>query len=215
VDSETKKNIARFYDIFSAEYSEKYFHELDRKPFDREILDTLSEIVGPDGLICDVGCGPGEIAVHLHSRGCTVVGIDISEEMIREAKRLSPDIQFEVGDMTRMRFGDNFFDAITAFYAIVHCTYDDARDAFREFYRVLCDGGVLLLAFHIGDEVIHLEKGASEVVGVDFRFLDPERISRELAEVGFTVEDIKIRSPYPGVEYQSRRAYIRARKKVQ
>jgi ubiquinone/menaquinone biosynthesis C-methylase UbiE len=213
MDDVTKETIARFYDIFSAEYSQKFFHELDHKPFDREVLDVFCSMIQSHGPVCDVGCGPGEIAVYLKAHGCTVIGVDISEEMIREAQRLSPDIPFEVGDMTQLRFADNSLAGITAFYAIVHCTYDDARDAFHEFYRVLQAGGVLLLTFHIGTDVLHVEKGTIKVVAADFRLLDPEEISRRLVDTGFIIEESKIRPPYPDVEYQSNRAIIRARKK--
>jgi ubiquinone/menaquinone biosynthesis C-methylase UbiE len=213
MDSETKKTIAEFYNLFSAEYSQKYFHELDHKPFDREVLDTFCSMIPAHGTVCDIGCGPGEIAVYLRSHGCKVIGIDLSEEMIREARRLSPDIPFEVGDMTRLRFADNSLAGITAFYAIVHCTYDDALDAFREFHRVLQAGGILLLTFHIGTDVLHLEKGTTEVVAVDFRFLDPAEISRRLVEAGFTIEERTTRPPYPDVEFNSTRAVIRALKR--
>jgi len=213
VDDETKKRVARFYDLFSQEYSRIYFHELDHKPFDRDMLDTFSSSVSANGTVCDIGCGPGEIAAYLRSRGCTVIGIDISEEMVREARRLSPDISFEIGDMTHLRFPDNFLAGIAAFYAIVHCTYDDAKDAFYEFYRVLQPNGVLLLTFHIGTEVLRIEKGTSEIVAVDFRFLDPDIIGQKLTEVGFTIEEIKVRPPYPEIEYQSKRAYMLARKR--
>lgn len=212
MDGEKKKTIARFYDIFAPEYSQKYFHELDFKQFDREILDIFSSLVSTRGMVCDVGCGPGEIAVYLRSRGCAVMGIDISEEMIREAKKLSPDIPFEVGDMTHLRFTGNSLAAITAFYSIVHCTYDDALEVFREFFRVLQPDGAVLLAFHVGNEVLSVEKGTTETAAVDFHFLDPAIICRKLTETGFILQSVTEREPYPDVEYQSRRAYIVARK---
>ncbi len=213
MDHETKKRIARFYDAFSQEYSRMYFHELDYKPFDRDLLDKFSSSVKTHGTVCDIGCGPGEIAAYLRSQGCTVIGVDLSEAMIHEARTLSPDISFEVGDMTHLRFADNFLAGITAFYAIVHCTYDDAREAFREYYRVLQSDGMLLLSFHAGTEILRIEKGTTEVVAVDFRFLDPDVIGQKLHDVGFTIEEITLRLPYPEVEYQSRRAYILARKR--
>ncbi len=213
MDNDKKKNIARFYDVFSAEYAAMYFHELDSKPVDRHLLDEFSALVSNRGIVCDAGCGPGEIAVYLRSRGCSVVGVDISGEMIGAAKRLTPDIQFEVGDMTRLRFSDNCLAGITAFYAIVHCTYDDALEIFREFHRILQPAGRLLLSFHIGEEVMNVEKGSAEKAEIDFHFLDPVLICKKLDEAGFTIDGVTEREPYPDVEYQSRRAYIRASKR--
>ena len=78
--------------------------------------------------------------------------------------------------------------------------------------RVLRPGGLLLLAFHIGGETIHLDEWWGQPVSVDFHFFHPEEMADSLRIVGFEVEEIIEREPYPEVEYQTRRAYIFARK---
>jgi SAM-dependent methyltransferase len=85
------------YDVIAGEYAKHYADELTRKPFDRKMLDWLIEKVGTLGGICDLGCGPGQIAAYLASRGTTVCGIDLSEEMVRTARRLNPGLLFEQG----------------------------------------------------------------------------------------------------------------------
>ena len=84
--------------------------------------------------------------------------------------------------------------------------------AFLELWRVLQTNGLLLLSFHSGNERIHLDEWWGQKVCVDFFFLDPVIISRQLHEAGFEVEETIERDPYPEVEHQSRRAYIFARK---
>jgi hypothetical protein len=50
-------------------------------------------------------------------------------------------------------------------------------------------------------------------VSVDFFFFEPEEIKNNLMMAGFALEEVIERDPYPeAVEYQSRRAYIFARK---
>jgi len=80
-------------------------------------------------------------------------------------------------------------------------------------HRVLQPGGLLLLAFHIGDEVIRPAELWGQPVSMEFYHLRPEKILSLLTEAGFAIEDAIEREPYaPDVEYQSRRAYVFARK---
>ena len=72
----------------------------------------------------------------------------------------------------------------------------------------------MLLAFHIGDETLHLEDWWEQKVNIDFFFFQPEEMASDLHEAGFEIEDIIEREPYPDVEHQSRRAYIFARRPV-
>jgi len=53
------------YDRVAENYAEQFRDELDKKPFDRKMLDWLAEKVGGLGVICDMGCGPGQIARYL------------------------------------------------------------------------------------------------------------------------------------------------------
>ena len=78
--------------------------------------------------------------------------------------------------------------------------------------RVLRPGGLLLLAFHVGDETVHLDEWWGQRVSVNFLFFRPEEMADSLRAAGFEIEDIVEREPYPDVEHQSRRAYIFAKK---
>ena len=64
------------YDQVAGEYADHYFHELNHKPFDRELLERFASRVGTLGPICDMGCGPGQIARYLRDSGAEVLGID-------------------------------------------------------------------------------------------------------------------------------------------
>src|SRR5262249_18371751 len=87
------------YDRVAEDYAEQFRDEMDNKPFDRKMLDWLAEKVNGRGVICDLGCGPGQIAHYLHGRGVKVCGIDLSSEMVRQAQHLNPNIPFQQGDM--------------------------------------------------------------------------------------------------------------------
>jgi 2-polyprenyl-3-methyl-5-hydroxy-6-metoxy-1,4-benzoquinol methylase len=88
------KNTQHSYDNVAKEYADIFIDEMDKKPFDRKMLDLLSERVNNRGLICDLGCGPGNIARYLHRNGTDVCGIDLSQKQVEQASRLNPGIKF-------------------------------------------------------------------------------------------------------------------------
>ena len=108
-------NTQNSYDAVAAEYAAKFQDEMDHKPFDRDCLKRLIREVGELGPICDLGCGPGQIARYLHRRGAATLGVDISPQMVAEAARLNPEIPFHQGDMLSLPDRDESWGGIAAF----------------------------------------------------------------------------------------------------
>jgi 2-polyprenyl-3-methyl-5-hydroxy-6-metoxy-1,4-benzoquinol methylase len=79
------------YDPVAEVYAAAFLNELADKPLDREYLDKFRELVGTEGLVCDLGCGPGQIARYLKAMDINVIGVDKSKGMIEVAKRFNPD----------------------------------------------------------------------------------------------------------------------------
>ena len=207
------ENVRDDYNRVAEEYANRLFHELDRKPLDRELLRRFAAAAGEKGMVCDLGCGPGQVARFLRDAGVTVVGLDLSPEMIAQARRLNPDIEFREANMLGLDLDDGRLAGIAAFYAIVNIPAESQPVAFAEMFRVLKPDGVLLLAFHIGGEAIRPQVLWGKAISIEFYHLVPEQIVRLLTEGGFAIEDVIEREPYaPEVEHQSRRAYVFARK---
>ena len=120
-------NTQTSYDQVAAEYAEKFKDEMDDKPFDRDCLDRLAREVGTLGPICDMGCGPGQIARYLHRQGVETLGVDLSPRMVAEAQRLNPEIHFHQGDMLALPDADNSWGGIAAFYCIIHIPREQDR----------------------------------------------------------------------------------------
>lgn len=214
MSANAQSNLQSTYDRVADEYVRHIFNELQHKPLDRELLDRFAESVREAGMACDMGCGPGHIARYLRERGVSVCGVDLSAKMVETARRLNPGVEFRQGDMTALDVPDSSWAGIAAFYSIIHIAPRDVRCALSELRRTLRPGGLLLLAFHIGSETIHLDEWWGHKVNVDFYFLNPEEMATSLKLIGFEVEEIIEREPYPEVEHQSRRAYIFARKSL-
>lgn len=209
------RTIREDYDRLAEEYTRHIADELHHRPLDRELLDRFAAELEGRGEICDVGCGPGHVARYLHDRGAAVFGLDLSPGMVAQARKLNPKIPFREGNMLALEIPEGTLAGIAAFYAIVNLPKESLVNVFREMHRVLQSDGLLLLAFHIGDEVLREDELWGQKISMDFFFLLPAEVRQRLEQAGFAVEETIERDPYPDVEYPSRRAYIFARKASQ
>src|SRR4030095_3158718 len=91
--SNTDPDLQASYDRVAEQYAIEYFEELKRKPFDCQRLDEFAKSVKGNGEVCELGCGPGQVARYLKDRGVDMCGIDLSPEMVRVAARLNPEIR--------------------------------------------------------------------------------------------------------------------------
>jgi ubiquinone/menaquinone biosynthesis C-methylase UbiE len=101
--------------------------------------------IGPNSRVIDIGCGKGTGAVFLAQKtGCRVTGIDLSPELIEQAKSLArrkgleDKVQFRVGNALKLPFSDGSFDA--AFSQAVLILLTDPERAVREAMRVIRPG---------------------------------------------------------------------------
>ncbi len=121
-------------------------HKSIRKMVAREIKEH-----NPKGTIVDIGCGPGYLtnviaksSPHLH-----IIGIDISEEMLRTARSnlylsdLNKRIEYRQGDVQGLPFEDNTIDFVVSTFSLHHWSNPD--EALQEIYRVLNYQGQFLI----------------------------------------------------------------------
>jgi SAM-dependent methyltransferase len=204
-------DIRESYDSAAEAYAEHLAAELACKPLDRHLLNRFAEEVRERGLVADVGCGPGHVAGYLKDQGVEMIGIDLSAEMIAVARRLNPRLDFQVGDMQRLDLPDATLAGLVSFYSIVHFESGALLPVLLEMRRVLAPGGLALIAFHIGDEVVHVEDLFGVQVSLSFYFHSPRAVIESLRTAHLTVIEHVEREPYEGAEYSSRRCYLLAR----
>jgi hypothetical protein len=72
-------------------------------------------------------------------------------------------------------------------------------------------GARLLVAFHVGDEIRHVDELWGQRVDLDFRLLDTGALVQVLDGAGFEIEAQLERTSYPE-EVETRRAYLLARR---
>ena len=199
------------YDSAAEAYARQLASELDHKPLDRHLLNRFAEDTHARGLVADIGCGPGHVARYLHDRGVTTVGIDLSPTMIACAMRLNPGLDFRVGDMRHLDLPSATLAGLVAFYSIVHFDSSELGGVMRELRRVVAPGGLALVSFHVGNEVVHVDELFGSRVDLDFRFHRPADVVASMRTERLAVIEHVEREPYEGAEYPSRRCYILAK----
>jgi SAM-dependent methyltransferase len=211
--SQGPEQVRAFYDAVAAEYAEQFADELNGKPLDRALLERFAADVRGTGTVYDLGCGPaGQTTAFLYALGVDVRGMELSPGSVAEAGRRHPGIAFETGDMLALPLADESAAGILAFYSIVHFSPDQLRTAVTEMHRVMRTGAPLLLAFHVGEQVVHVDEMFGRRVSVDFLFHPVEDVEAALGGAGFGEVETIVRDAYPVVEHPSRRAYVFARK---
>ena len=114
------------------------------------VLDLIAKYGGDRPLrILDAGSGPASVAEELFKRGYKVVCIDISHEMIREARQVSEKYAFDgtncfQADLEELIFRDGSFDAVICIGVLQYLRND--HRAVGEIGRVLQRGGLAIVS---------------------------------------------------------------------
>jgi ubiquinone/menaquinone biosynthesis C-methylase UbiE len=208
------QKIERMYDTVAKEYAETFSNEHQKKPKDQEILQRFSQKIGDRRPVWDFGCGPGQTTKYLKDLGIEISGLDLSEKLLEQARAIHPEIHFRKGNILELEFENDSIAGVVAFYAMVHFTEEQVGMACRELFRVLQPGGIFLFTYHVGEGTIHIDEFLGKKIDIDFMFFTTDFIFSCLKNSGFESIEIIEREPYPGVEYESRRAYVFATKPV-
>ena len=213
MDKKTQFQINRVrsnYDALAEAYAREIAGELHHRPLERDLLQRFAKAC--DGLICDLGCGPGHVARYASSFNPGVFGLDLSAGMLRQAHAKNPEIVFLAANMLELSLASGKLAGIIAFYSIIHFDEKQVLQAFQEMCRTLRPGGHLLLGFHIGQEVVHTDELWGIPVDFDATFFDLNQLGGKLKSLRFKICEMVQRNPLPEVEYQSKRGYIWAQR---
>lgn len=97
------------------------------------------------GLVLDVACGTGNQLQALAENKIKVIGIDLSEPMLRQCRQSNPDTDCLLQDGTAMAFKEAAFDLVMISFALHECGWNTAVDMLDEIYRILKPNGHLLV----------------------------------------------------------------------
>ena len=167
--------------------AETYF---DHRSDDPEwVLSELTDLLELGDRVLDAGCGQGIPVTNTLTDDFDTVGLDFSRSQLRLARTNVPGANYLQGDMTALPFQTGSFDALTAFYSLIHIPVPEHEDVIAEFARVLTPGGYLLCT--VGEDAWKGSNPDWLDSGVEMQWSFPsiETTFETLRQVGFEVVD--------------------------
>jgi len=98
-----------------------------------------------NGKIIDAGCGFGKWVLFLTNRGYNIKGVDNNRLAIKKLKEFNNSLQVEYGDILKLQYPDNSFDAYISMGVVEHFQ-EGPSQALKEAYRVLKPSGLIFIS---------------------------------------------------------------------
>ncbi len=173
------------YDRVAERYVAMGVGHLDAHPWLRAALAAFAETVRGRGPVLDVGCGPGHVTAHLARLGVDVAGVDLSPQMVAQARRLYPGLRFDPASATALALEDASLGGVLAWWSLFHLPRPVLPDVLRSFADALVPGGQVLVGTHVGDgDLVRTEAYGGVPVSWTTHLWRPERLAALLADAG-------------------------------
>jgi ubiquinone/menaquinone biosynthesis C-methylase UbiE len=189
--------------------------ERGHRPMGEQAIEQMS--VPETARVLDVGCGSGwatRLFAAQTPRG-KVVGIDISDEMIRLARKTSSEfsnVEFQVASAESLPFADADFTHAFSMESLYY--YHDIKRALKEIHRVLAPGGSFVTVLDLYEENAASHQWI-EKLQVPVQLLSIAQYHSLFQEAGFVdVADQRILDPapivaeYTGTSFRSHKDYL-------
>ncbi len=107
------------------------------------LLDRYIPAEGEGLKLLDVGCGTGYHLERYKKRGFSIIGVDGSPEMLKQARIANPEIEFQECDVDHIPLEDKSFDVIMCIEVLRYVP--DIEPCLKEISRLLKPGGIALV----------------------------------------------------------------------
>ncbi|MDR2255253.1 MAG: class I SAM-dependent methyltransferase [Arthrobacter sp.] len=159
----------------------------------------------------DAGCGTGRLLPALRAWGVnTVIGVDPSEGMLEQARRVHPEGTWLPGSLERLPLGDSGAAGLLGWYSMIHLEVGELRAAAAEAFRVLAPGAPLLWGFHCPEADVPSRHMAADGRPVVLRALSVPGVAACLQEAGLELLASGLRPARP--QERSAQGMVLARK---
>lgn len=182
------KDTIRWYD----KNAEKYAQSI--QPFiSIDLIEEFLSYLPKNSIILDAGCAAGRDSKVFFDKGYQAIGVDISENLIKIAKKKYPKIQFVQADFRHLPLKNESIDGVWAHASLLHFeTKKDVFLALKEFYRVLKKDGIIYVSVKkklnkkteiVKDKISHHHRF--------FQFFTKEEVKNLMIKSGFKIIRIK------------------------
>jgi SAM-dependent methyltransferase len=182
--------VARSYDRLAARYAQ--WADRVTPPLRQRYAEVLSARLPAGAQVLELGCGPGVPVARMLSRHFAVVGVDISWEMVRLARRNAPRAAFLQADMASVAFRPNTFAGVVAFYSLIHVSRVHHAGLLARVHRWLRPDGVLVASLGWHDLPLGTDPDWLGGGPMHWSFFDAQTNLRLLREAGLQVEEAKV-----------------------
>jgi uncharacterized protein len=201
------------YAAVAVSYAEQFCDELAALPFESWLLRRVVDL--SDGApVIEVGTGPGHVAAFLAEAGADATGLDITPEMVDQARRRYPGVSYQVGDLRRLMRPTTHdgWGAVLAWYSLIHLAPSELPAAIVSLARPLRANGWLVLALHTGAEVRTVTDWFGHEIDLDFVLHDPAEVLAIVEQTGLLDIEWYHRGPFTARGETTQRLYVVARK---
>ena len=155
--------------------------------------------------VLDAGCGSGAFLRAAADHGTVVSGIDASEALLAIARERVPDADLSLGDLQRLPYADDSFDAVTGFCSFFFA--DDMVEALREAGRVAKPGAPIVI--QVWGQPERFDLGLMKAVLARFRPPPPaDRLDPSTLWKPGVLEDLAVQAGLiPDAAFDDRFAY--------
>ncbi len=185
-----EEQTVKTYDTNSYDWASK--HATER--FWGSEMDRFKELL-PKGKILEIGSGGGRDAKELIHNGYGYTGTDISQGLLKEAKKANPGVIFLHQSVYDLDFPDDTFDGFWASAVLLHIPKTRINEALQRLHDVVREGGV---------GFISIKKGTGEKVEEDepemedkrarlFSYYEQKEFKKILKKNNFEIAEERIR----------------------
>lgn len=146
---DAKRIVTAGYDRIAARLAAWAAHTRteERARYTALLLNALPE--GAD--VLELGCGDGGPTTRALAERFRLTGVDLSAEQIARAREHVPHASFIQADMAALRFAPASFDAVAAFYSIIHVPREEQPALLDQIAGWLRPGGLFAASFSARD----------------------------------------------------------------
>lgn len=184
-------DVISIYNEIASTYAKKISKRIKRKE-----IEQFASFLKQHSKILDLACAAGRDSRYFKDKKFDVVGVDLSENLLKIAKQENPDIQFLLSDMRHLPFNDNYFDGIWANAIFHHLDRKEMLHTLFEWKRILKDRGIMYLRTKMGKG---LWKGVDELSNGkvrEFTLLTKNELSEMIKKAGFIEITLEIQKDF-------------------
>ena len=150
-------------------------------------LPEFFKLLLPEARILDVGCAGGRDSLLFSKAGYEVIGIDVIDEFIKQAKKRVPKATFKKMDLMKLRFPNNYFNAIWAHAVLLHFKKTDLPKILKQFYKKLKPDGILHVRLKRGRGAGMFREKLADDQGRFFTFYYKHEVEKYLKKAGYKI----------------------------